>query len=177
MYFCQTSSKVYDRAGIKVCIRISNILFSFHHKKTKKIIFLIPVLVIDSKIDLKNDLEEIFTPMLEMYSMKLETRQFNFSLYPAHVETLRNYAWKAIICTQAVLEFDAIYYFDTSVVPRSDREQTHYRNFAKVVKDQANEFEECFLFTLPATNSGFSYSTCASMLDYRKIAMRIIQFA
>jgi len=104
--------------------------------------------------------------MLENYSMKLETRQLNFSLYPAHVKELHNYAWKAIICTQAVLEFNAIYYFDTSVVPRFDKRQTHYQAFAEVVKDQMNESNECFLFTAPSTNTGFSYSTCATMLDY-----------
>ena len=98
--------------------------------------------------------------------MTLEVRQFNFSSYPAHLKYLHNYSWKIAICLKTMLEFDAIYYFDTSVTPLYDEEEQHYKSLAATVNDQMNKFKECYLFTLQPAGHTMNWATCSTMYDY-----------
>ena len=123
---------------------------------------------IDTDEEFGKTMYDTLEPVVSGYSMTLEIRQFDFSSYPPHLKNLYNFSWKVTICLQTMLEFDAIYYFDTSVTPLYDEEEKHYKSLAKTVNDQMNKFKECYLFTLKPSSHAMDWATCRSMYKYIK---------
>lgn len=118
----------------------------------------------------------------------VELRDFAFAKYPIYVQHLLDYRWKPLLIAEALQEFGAIWYMDTSVRWQTDRREIVYDEIrcrkynelpdARIFFDSPNVTRQCgksgYLLHSPSSHSIFAvthpgvYDYIPTLLEYIK---------
>lgn len=115
---------------------------------------------IDSTQEFMHKLNEI-SELFKNEKIKIKLLKLDFENYPRHIKNLQNYAWKIIINTKMLSQFQRIWWFDSSVKPIKSK----FEHLTKLVNETLNS-ESCFLFPAPGHIHGLSWATCNKTLTF-----------
>ena len=104
-----------------------------------------------------NEISDLFANK----KIKLKLLKFEFQNYPRHIKNLQNYAWKIIINTKMLSQFQKIWWFDSSVKPINSK----FEHLTKIVHKTLIS-DSCFLFPAPGHIHGLSWATCNKTLEF-----------
>jgi hypothetical protein len=78
----------------------------------------------------------------------VRVHDFNFDLYPPHVRTLTNFAWKPLVMNESLSIYESIFYLDTSVELRSpiDEIKSKIDKHGYFFVHQARACNACYVF-------------------------------